>query len=166
MERMRKDVSAGALGPRPGEMLPYFELPSTADGALSSRRFKGRSNLVLIFARDDGCEPCERMLRGFAERYGEFVAEEAEVLGLIVGTQAEARRLAARLHLPFPLLADADGAVHAAYGAGDAGEVVVYVADRYGEVHRRWSVEGRQGPLPVPLEALETLRFIEIQCPE
>ncbi len=167
MENNERSVVA-RRGPRPGEALPYFELPGSQNGPLSPWRFKGRRNLVLVFTGDDECEPCRQLLRGFAQRYRDFVAEEAEVLGVVPVSRSRAQQMAQTLGLPFPLLADEDGSVRLRYGAQGGGDLVgvVYVADRFGELHERWLVEPGQPSLPVADEALARLRFLEIQCPE
>jgi len=148
--------------PRPGESLPFFDLPSTHGEKLSPWRYKGRRNVVLVFANDGNCADCERLLREFAARYFDYAVEEAEVLGIVTLAPAAARELAERLHLPFPLLSDGDGAVHRRYSAG---RPAVFVADRYGEIYERWG-GGAEEPLPAQEDVLDRLRFIEIQCPE
>ncbi len=154
-------------GPQPGEVLPYFELPSSQAEAVSPWRYKGRRNLVLVFTRDGDCEPCRKLLDSFGQRYGELVAEEAEVLGIVPLSQPQTRQLAQALGLPFPLLADEDGSVRLRYGApNDRLAGFVYVADRFGELQERWPVEPEQSPQRAVDEALACLRFVEIQCPE
>jgi peroxiredoxin len=70
--------------------------------------------------------------------------------------------------LPYPVLADEDGRVHATLGAmAEDGSTVpaLYVADRFGEIYSAFRGEGGV-PLPSGEEVLTWLRFIEHQCPE
>ncbi len=169
MEQKSGRVAAVAAGPRAGEMLPYFELPSARGEPIGPRRYKGRRNLVLVFLHNDDCDLCRDILGSFAEHYGEYVEEEAEVLGIVAAGQRAARQLAEQMKLPFPLLADEDGSVHRDYGAvatPTTSGLAVYVADRYGEVQARWFDDIQHHRLPPHAEVLENLRFIGIQCPE
>jgi peroxiredoxin len=152
-----------ASGPPPGERLPYFELPDSRGGTSGPQRYRGRRILVLAFVADGACAPCLDLLRQFKDTYADLAEEEAEVLAVARLDQPRARRLAEELRLPFPVLADPQGAAHARYGAKD---LAVYVADRYGEVQERWLTNGDRSALPSQKDVFERVRFIALQCPE
>ncbi len=164
--------SAGQLvadAPRPGEMLPSFDLPSSKGGTTGPRQFKSKRNLLLVFVHDGGCNLCRDLLLNVAEHYEAYREEEAEVLAVATMPESGVADLARALDLPFPLLADADGAVHHRYGAVAAAGlsgVAIYLADRYGEIQQRWlAQEGHLG-LPGLDSLVDDFRFIGIQCPE
>ena len=162
--------SAFAEGaPNPGDMLPGFTLPGGRGEPIGPGQYKGRRNLVLIFVHGGGCDLCRDLLTKFAERYSDYQAEEAEVLAVAPVTPTEAASLANELQLPFPLLADADGAVHRRYGAisgpAEAGPAV-FAADRYGEIQQRWRLDDSHLGLPGHDALVDELRFLGIQCPE
>ncbi|MDA8218873.1 MAG: redoxin domain-containing protein [Dehalococcoidales bacterium] len=156
-------------GPRPGAMLPYFKLPSAQGKMIDPVQYKQRRNLLLVFVHDQACDACRNVLRAFAQHYDYYKEEEAEVLAIAAVSQEEARRMVDDLALPFPVLADEDGAVHRLYGAV-ASEATpgaaVYLADRFGEIRERWLAGKTEHTLPAQEDVLEYLRFIGYQCPE
>jgi peroxiredoxin Q/BCP len=107
----------------PGDLAPDFELPA-ADGAvvrLSSLR--GQRVIVYFYpaAMTPGCtkEACD-----FRDSIQALAAAGVTVLGISPDPPARLAAFAARDHLNFPLLADADHQVHEAYGA--FGEKTLY----------------------------------------
>lgn len=157
---MASQLAAAEVGPLPGEMLPDFALPSSRRAPLGPRAYKRRRNLVLAFVQAEDGDRCGKWLRRLAERQAELAEEDAEVLVVVEGPIERLEALA----LPFPLLADESGAVHARYGA--RGRSAVFIADRYGEIRERWVISDGPGRLPSPDEVIAWLRLIEIECPE
>jgi peroxiredoxin Q/BCP len=75
-------------------------------------------------------------MSAFRDRYPEL-ADVAQVLGVSTDTLETQKKFAESLKTPFPLLADADGAVAKAYGVwNDAGYAsrVTFVIDAHGRV--------------------------------
>jgi len=75
-------------------------------------------------------------MSAFRDRYPE-IADAAQVLGVSMDTLETQKKFAESLKTPFPLLADADGAVAKAYGVwNDAGYAsrVTFVIDADGKV--------------------------------
>lgn len=106
--------------------------------------FRGRRNLVLIFAGTNGEEG--RLLSELRQSREELREEEAVVA----------------------ILSDADPESRAWYGAltaGGAPHAALYITDRYGEIYFAAHPERGQ-PLPSAAEVLDWLRFINSQCPE
>jgi peroxiredoxin Q/BCP len=60
-------------------------------------------------------------MSAFRDRHPEFAGAEAQVLGISMDTLETQRSFADSLELPFPLLADPDGAVARAYGVAAEG---------------------------------------------
>jgi hypothetical protein len=117
----------------------------TLDGApawLSD--FRGRRNVVLIFAGTDAEEA--RLISELRE-CKDAVREEEAVAAIFTG---------------------ADAAIRGCYGALDERDTpaaALYISDRYGEIF--FAAHVRRGqPLPSAAEVLEWLRFINSQCPE
>ena len=150
--------------PRPGEMLPGFSLPSSRGVPLGPATYKRHRNLALVFTHGEGCARCAESLRAFAASASGFVEEDSEVLVVAPVPAERAKPLAERLGLPFPVLADADGAIHARYGVPDGS--AVFVADRYGEIRETWIAGAEHDPSPLPEDVLGWLRLIELECPE
>lgn len=143
--------------------LPSFRLPSTR-GPVAPADYRGRRNLIVLFLAA-GCADCRDLLHSVAERYREYGELDAEVLAVLAGGLSQAGAIAADLRLPFPVLADADGAIRAAcLGEEDSYHLAVFVADRWGEVY--WRRHGGDHAAIDQDELLGWLWFINLQCPE
>lgn len=142
---------------------PTFELPASTGGRVALWDFKGRAPVVLFFAHSD-CPACRDYclrLRQGASRYADH---NAQLLAVVPASLADCQQLASELQLPFPVLADADGAVRARY-LDDPRSVGLFVLDRYGEPYGRWQApEATALPGAEPL--LSALTLAELECPE
>ncbi len=154
--------------PAPGEIMPDFTLASPGGEHLRISDYRGRRNLILIFSGTGDSETERRLLRKFSEIYSEFVREEAQVLAIVQGPKDQVEHLKKNEGLPFPVLADAHNRAHLLVGASGAeqnGTPVVYVIDRYGEIRHVYHAE-QPGHSPAAREALEWVRYINLECPE
>src|SRR5207253_91999 len=81
---------------------------------------------------------CTIEARAFRDRYEQFSAKDAEVVGVSSDSVRSHRRFARRHNLPFLLLSDRDGAVRRLYGVektlGLLPGRVTYVIDQTGVV--------------------------------
>ncbi|HEV3470904.1 MAG TPA: peroxiredoxin [Pyrinomonadaceae bacterium] len=127
--------------PRPGEPAPDFTL-NDGEGRewrLSDQR--GRV-VVLLFYPGDETPVCTRQLCSVRDRWEDYAATGAEVVGVSTDTADSHRRFAERHGLPLRLLSDPEGRVARLYGAGSwlpnrAARAVV-VIDAEGRLrHRR-----------------------------
>ena len=154
--------------PHTGQRVPDFALPSSAGQGVATAAYRGRRNLVLTFIGKPAGHNARALLAELAAHYSEFAEEEAEVLAVVGGSVAEAGWIKSSDALPFPVLADEDGAVHRTFGAlaSDGGHVAaIYITDRFGEIFAAYRT-GEGHPLPTVEEILDWLRFIGLQCPE
>lgn len=147
--------------PRTGYRLRDFVLKSTTGPEIRVSDYRGRSNLILIFA--DSAEPLAPT-RDLAAQYSRIREEQTEVL-LIV----PAARLGdpeASIQLPFPLLVDRNRQVHAEYGLKGCNDPVfgIFIADRFGELAAAFI--GSEIANATPASILKWLEFINGQCPE
>jgi len=155
-----------------GQFVPNFRLSAAnRDGQVGPWDYKQHRNLVLIFFRLAECQKCKQLLREIAEHYGDYEQEEAEVLAISTDELDRLRQLARDLALPFPVLCDSDGKVtdlylkHPEQIAGNAVDVAIVVADRWGAVFSTKRIKIDHA-LPVEAEVREWLEFIELQCEE
>ena len=99
-----------------GIKAPAFNLESDSGGKISLASFKGKPVVLYFYPRDDtsGCtvEACE-----FRDAWAEVKKTGAVVLGVSPDGVASHQKFRKKFSLPFPLLADTDHAVAAAYGA-------------------------------------------------
>lgn len=100
-----------------GDPAPEFTLPDQHGEpvSLSGLLARGRT-VILYFYPKDNSPACTVEARHFRDHYDEFVAGDAEVVGVSSDTVASHARFARRLDLPFTLLSDRGGAVRARYG--------------------------------------------------
>ncbi|PWM25909.1 MAG: peroxiredoxin [Oscillospiraceae bacterium] len=99
-----------------GTKAPEFTLPDQNAQPVSLSDFLGKSVILYFYPRDN-TPGCTRQARAFAERYDEFAARDAVVIGVSRDSPASHLRFAEKNGLPFILLSDPELAVIAPYGA-------------------------------------------------
>ena len=103
-----------------GEQAPDFTLPGIEKGErrdYSLSEFRGR-NVVLAFYPGDNTPGCTRQLCSYRDDFSDFERVGAVLLGISPQDVDSHEKFAAKRDFPFPLLADTDKAVIAAYGVG------------------------------------------------
>ncbi|MBW7851239.1 MAG: peroxiredoxin [Rhodospirillales bacterium] len=99
----------------PGEQAPDFTLPTDGGGTVTLSALRGRPVVLYFYPKDDtsGCtaEAC-----AFRDAFPDFSAPGAVVIGVSRDSVSSHDRFKAKHGLPFPLAADVDGTVCAAYG--------------------------------------------------
>lgn len=152
--------------PAKGQRLRDFELRSANDRSIRLSDYRGRSNLVLIFA--DGRKQTIELLSQLATAYEHVKDEGAEILTIGQDSREQCANFKERLRLPFPILADEDGRIHREVGAVDEqgrAAAAIYITDRFGEVFGIYRTrEGNK--LPTVADLLNWLEFVNSQCPE
>jgi peroxiredoxin Q/BCP len=106
-----------------GAVAPDFTLPSDTDGDVTLSSFRGRS-VILYFYPRDSTPGCTTQACDFRDRADALASQDAVVLGVSKDSLASHGKFRGRYDLNFPLLSDADLAVHTAYGA--YGEKTMY----------------------------------------
>ena len=102
--------------PAVGGMAPTFSLvdQSGREVTLDSLRSKW---LVLYFYPKNDTPGCTEEACSFRDDMAELTRLGAQIVGVSVAETASNAEFASKYHLPFPLLADRDGAVAKRYGA-------------------------------------------------
>jgi len=157
-------ASAGA---RRGEIFPGFMLSMPDGSPVELERYRGRNNLVLIFAGDvlGSAGPTSPLLEELVARSAELAAEVAQVLVVVASRSAVASQSDPG---PFPILVDSDAHIHRRVGATDAAgqpAPALFVTDRFREIYATY-VSAKGSALPSAKEIMDWLLFINIQCPE
>ena len=123
-----------------GTSAPDFALRDGegAEWRLSEQRDK---IVVLLFYPGDETPICTRQMCSVRDRWADYAATGAEVVGLSTNTVDSHKNFAERHNLPLRLLADVDAKVAEAYGAHSLipGKVArsVFVIDRNGVIRYR-----------------------------
>lgn len=147
---------------RIGAAAPLFYLPSTEGKLSGPAALRSKYNMVLLFV--DPSPGGIAYLQALAGLYPAILEEHARVVAVAATSLESASELAARLKLPFPLLADADGSAGERM-LGGGGSSALCVADRFGQVYCLETAPSAER-LPPADTVLDWLAFIQIQCPE
>jgi len=106
---------AGDL-PGVGQAAPAFRLPDQDGNSRALADYQGKWVVLYFYPKDDtpGCtqEACQ-----FRDDLHKLSRLGAQVIGISVDDSASHAEFARKYHLPFPLLADKNGAVAERYGA-------------------------------------------------
>ncbi len=160
---MRGKASAVA---RRGAVLPGFMLPAIDGSSVSLESYRGRTNLVVVFAGDKMDESAVAvLLEELVARREEFTLEAAQVLVAVTSRPAAVPQ---RARWAFPVLVDDGADIHRKVGATDAAgrpAPAVFVTDRFREIYAA-HLPGQGSALPRAKEILDWLVFINIQCSE
>ena len=161
-------TNAPQARPAKGQIIRDFTLTSTLGHPISLSDYRGRSNLVLVFAGAGDRSPDLKILAQIAANYAQFLDEQTQVLAIMQCTQEKAARIKEQASLSFPLLVDEDGRIHRSAGAADNyGDpaTAIYITDRFGEVFAAYrAAEGQT--MPDLHDIVTWLAFINSQCPE
>ena len=154
---------ASAAGPRAGDAAPDFARPSTNGELVRLSDFRDRRRVVLYFYPRDNTAICTAQACEFRDRYADFAAVEAVVIGISGNSLESHRQFAAAHALPFHLLSDADGSLRQLYGIANRLWLIpqraTFVIDKSGIV-RLMFVSLWQGPAHAH-RALEVLRQLK-----
>jgi len=151
---------------RRGELLPGFRLPAIDGSSVSLESYRGRTNLVFLFAGDKVDEsPVAVLLEELVARREEFTLEAAQVLVVVTSQLAAVPQ---RGRCAFLVVVDDGAHIHRNVGATDAAgrpAPAVFVTDRFREIFAAYP-PGHGSALPGAIAILDCLVFINIQCPE
>ncbi|MBW8076544.1 MAG: peroxiredoxin [Gallionella sp.] len=106
---------AGEL-PQAGQPAPNFQLPDQNGKMHALQDFTGKW-LVLYFYPKDDTPGCTQEACSFRDDLNQLTEMGAAVVGISVDDSDSHAEFAKKYHLPFPLLADKNGAVADSYGA-------------------------------------------------
>lgn len=98
-----------------GDIAPDFTLHGTGGRTYSLSEFRGKPVVVVFYPGDD-TPVCTKQLNSYNHDLSEFVGLEAVLLAVSPQDVASHERFRAKHGFEFPLLADEDKAVGAAYG--------------------------------------------------
>ena len=98
----------------PGAIAPDFIVKDTNGNTVKLTDFAGK-RVVLYFYPKDDTPGCTKEACNFRDNYEQYLAKGVAVLGVSVDNEASHQAFASKYNLPFPLLADTDGKIAAAY---------------------------------------------------
>ena len=98
-----------------GDRAPDFTLPSTGDATVSLSDYAGQS-VVLVFYPGDDSPGCTKQLNAYNDGLDQFADLDAQIIGISAQDMASKEACSSTHGFDFPLLADTDKEVAAAYG--------------------------------------------------
>ena len=98
-----------------GDRAPDFTLPSTGDATVSLSDYAGQS-VVLVFYPGDDSPVCTKQLNAYNDGLDQFADLDAQIIGISAQDMASKEAFSSKHGFDFPLLADTDKEVAAAYG--------------------------------------------------
>jgi peroxiredoxin Q/BCP len=98
-----------------GDRAPDFALPGTGGTTYSLSDFLGKP-IVLVFYPGDDSVVCTKQLNAYNEGLGQFDELDAQIVGVSAQDLDSKEAFTAKHGFEFPLLADVDKEVAAAYG--------------------------------------------------
>jgi thioredoxin-dependent peroxiredoxin len=110
---------SNAAGPRVGDEAPDFSRPTANGGPIRLSDFRDRQHVVLYFYPRDHTAICTAQACEFRDRYADFLAADAVVIGISSNSLPSHRQFAETHALPFALLSDADGSLRKLYGVAN-----------------------------------------------
>lgn len=151
---------------RIGAPAPEFTLPAEPGGPITLSALRGRP-VVLYFYPKDNTPGCTTEACDFRDRHARLEAAGAVVLGVSRDSLRSHAGFRQKFALEFPLLVDADAALHQRYGAW--GDKTMYgkktigplratvLIDAAGNVARVWPKVSVKGHADAVLAAIEAL---------
>jgi peroxiredoxin Q/BCP len=98
-----------------GDVAPEFELPAHDGRSVRLADFHGRPVVVFFFSKAMTLD-CTRLACAFRDRFADFQAAGAEVVGISPDPVRQQVRFVEKHNLPFALLADENREAAGAYG--------------------------------------------------
>lgn len=98
-----------------GDRAPEFTLPGTGGTSYSLADFMGKP-IVLVFYPGDDSAVCTKQLNAYNEGLSQFRQLDAQIIGVSAQDMSSKDAFSAKHGFEFPLLADVDKVVAAAYG--------------------------------------------------
>jgi peroxiredoxin Q/BCP len=145
-----------------GDRAPDFTLPGTGDREYSLAEFAGQP-VVLVFYPGDDTPVCTKQLNSYNNGLEQFEELDAQIIGISPQSVDSHEAFSGKHGFQFPLLADTDKAVAAAYGTlGPVGfpRRSVFIIDREGVI--RYAHKAMAGltyrPVRELIDVLEQLR--------
>lgn len=100
---------------KPGDPAPDFTLPDQNGDPVTLSQLRGQTVVLYFYPKAD-TPGCTKEACGFRDAIAEYDRANVAVLGISPDPVKDVEKFAAKFHLNFPLLADADHAVAEKYG--------------------------------------------------
>jgi thioredoxin-dependent peroxiredoxin len=118
-----------------GTKAPTFTTQDTSGKTVSLENYAGKTVVLYFYPKDD-TPGCTKEACSFRDNYSAYQNKDITVFGVSMDDVASHQKFTDKFNLPFPLLADTNGAIAKAYGVDGGGYAkrVTFVIDGTGKV--------------------------------
>jgi thioredoxin-dependent peroxiredoxin len=118
-----------------GTTAPSFTVKDSNGTPVSLSDYAGKTVVLYFYPKDD-TPGCTKEACSFRDNYSAYQGKDIAVFGVSRDDEASHQSFTAKFSLPFPLLADTDGALTQAYDVDGGGysKRVTYVIDGTGKI--------------------------------
>jgi thioredoxin-dependent peroxiredoxin len=118
-----------------GATAPNFTVKDTHGNSVSLADYSGKTVVLYFYPKDD-TPGCTKEACSFRDNYSVYQGKDITVFGVSRDDEASHQAFTSKFNLPFPLLADTDGALTQAYDVDGGGysKRVTYVIDGAGKI--------------------------------
>jgi peroxiredoxin Q/BCP len=118
-----------------GTKAPTFTTQDTSGKTVSLENYAGKTVVLYFYPKDD-TPGCTKEACSFRDNYSAYQDKDVTVFGVSMDDVASHQKFTEKFNLPFPLLADTNGAIAKAYGVDGGGYAkrVTFVIDGTGKV--------------------------------
>jgi peroxiredoxin Q/BCP len=118
-----------------GTKAPTFTTQDTSGKTVSLENYAGKTVILYFYPKDD-TPGCTKEACSFRDNYSAYQDKDITVFGVSMDDVASHQKFTEKFNLPFPLLADTNGAIAKAYGVDGGGYAkrVTFVIDGTGKV--------------------------------
>ena len=120
-----------------GADAPNFTVKDTNGNTVTLSDYAGKTVVLYFYPKDD-TPGCTKEACGFRDYYADYQGKDITVFGVSMDDEASHQAFTDKFSLPFPLLADVDGAITKAYDVDGGGysKRVTYVIDGTGKISK------------------------------
>lgn len=97
-----------------GDTAPNFTVKDTIGKTVTLSEYAGKPVVMYFYPKDD-TPGCTKEACSFRDNYEQYLSQGITVFGVSLDDEASHQQFTEKFNLPFPLLADVDGAIAKAY---------------------------------------------------
>lgn len=97
-----------------GDTAPNFTVKDTIGKTVTLSEYAGKTVVLYFYPKDD-TPGCTKEACSFRDNYEQYLSQGITVFGVSLDDQLSHQQFTEKFNLPFPLLADVDGAIAKAY---------------------------------------------------
>jgi peroxiredoxin Q/BCP len=97
-----------------GDTAPNFTVKDTIGKTVTLSEYAGKTVVLYFYPKDD-TPGCTKQACSFRDNYQQYLSQGITVFGVSMDDAASHQQFTEKFNLPFPLLADVDGAITKAY---------------------------------------------------